>query len=166
MVMITIAFLAGLCGAFIMRSARASDRRLVVAGYSPGEAIWPRLFVLGIATLLAVVVSLGVTGLSFTPESWFWFTFGNVLIGVLYASFGALAGALLSQLGATYVVLFFAMLGTGILQNPMSAMATRALPLRFCPTTEPRASSSTGRSGAALRVGAPWHWRSCRRQSR
>ena len=119
MVMITIAFLAGLCGAFIMQSARASDRRLVVAGYSPGEAILPRLAVLGLATLLAVVVSLVVTGLSFTPQSWFWFALGNVLIGLLYASFGALAGALLGQLGATYVVLFVAMLGTGILQNPM-----------------------------------------------
>ena len=119
MVMITIAFLAGLCGAFIMRSARASDRRLVVAGYSPGEAILPRLVVLGVATLLAVVVSLVVTGLSFTPQSWFWFAVGNVLIGLLYASFGALAGALLGQLGATYFVLFVAMLGTGILQNPM-----------------------------------------------
>jgi hypothetical protein len=31
----------------------------------------------------------------------------------------ALAGALLGQLGATYVVLFLAMLGIGILQNPM-----------------------------------------------
>ena len=119
MVMITIAFLAGLCGALIMRSARASDRRLVVAGYSPGEAIVPRLVVLGVATLLAVVVSLVVTGLSFTPQSWLWFAVGNVLIGLLYASFGALAGALLGQLGATYVVLFVAMLGTGILQNPM-----------------------------------------------
>jgi hypothetical protein len=119
MVMITIAFLAGLCGAFIMRSARASDRRLVVAGYSPTEAILPRLIVLGSATLLAVVVSLVVTGLSFTPESWFWFALGNLLIGLLYASIGAFAGALLGQLGATYLVLFVAMLGTGILQNPM-----------------------------------------------
>ena len=119
MVMITIAFLAGLCGAFIMRSARASDRRLVVAGYSPTEAIVPRLVVLGGATILAVVVSLVVTAFSFTPQSWFWFALGNVLMGLLYASFGALAGALLGQLGATYLVLFVAMLGTGILQNPM-----------------------------------------------
>ena len=119
MVMITIAFLAGLCGAFIMQSARASDRRLVVAGFSPGEAIVPRLVVLGLATLLAVVVSLVVTGLSFTPQSWLWFALGNVLIGLLYASLGALAGALLGQLGATYLILFVAMLGTGILQNPM-----------------------------------------------
>jgi ABC-2 type transport system permease protein len=35
MAAITVAFLAGLCGAFVMRSARQADRRLVVAGYRP-----------------------------------------------------------------------------------------------------------------------------------
>lgn len=119
MVTITIAFLAGLCGAFIMRSARASDRRLVVAGYTPGQAILPRVAVLAAATLLAVAVSVAVTALSFTPDSWIWFVIGNLLIGLLYASVGALAGALLGQLGATYLILFVAMLGMGILQNPM-----------------------------------------------
>jgi hypothetical protein len=119
MVTITIAFLAGLCGAFIMRSARASDRRLVVAGYTPEQAILPRVAVLAAATLLAVTVSVLVTVLSFTPASWFWFVIGNLLIGLLYASVGALAGALLGQLDATYLILFVAMLGMGILQNPM-----------------------------------------------
>jgi hypothetical protein len=37
---------------------------------------------------------------------------------------GKLAGALLGQLGATYLVLFVAMLGTGILQNPMFGSGT------------------------------------------
>jgi hypothetical protein len=119
MVTITIAFLSGLCGAFVMRSARASDWRLVVAGYTPRQAIVPRLAVLAAATLLAVAVSVAVTALSFTPDSWLWFVVGNLLIGLLYASLGALAGALLGQLGATYLILFVAMLGMGIMQNPM-----------------------------------------------
>lgn len=119
MVAITIAFLAGLCGAFIMRSARASDRRLVVAGFTPGEALAARVAVLGAVTLLAVAVSLAVTALSFDPASWPWFVTGNLLVGLLYAAAGALAGALLGQLGATYTLLFAAMLGMGILQNPM-----------------------------------------------
>jgi hypothetical protein len=46
MAMITVAFLAGLAGSFIMRSARAGDRRLVVAGFRPVEAVAPRLLVL------------------------------------------------------------------------------------------------------------------------
>lgn len=119
MVTITVAFLAGLCGAFIMRSARASDRRLIVAGFTAREAVVPRLAVLAAATILVLAVSLAVTALSFTPVSWGWFVAGNLLVGITYACLGALAGALLSQLGATYAVLFTAMLGTGIFQNPM-----------------------------------------------
>jgi len=119
MVAITVAFLAGLCGAFIMRSAQSADRRLVVAGFRPIEAVIPRFAVLATATAIALVVSLAVTALSFTPDSWPAFALGNLLIGLTYACLGALAGAALGQLGATYLVLFIAMLGMGILQNPM-----------------------------------------------
>jgi hypothetical protein len=119
MASITIAFLAGLCGVFVMRSARAADRRLVVAGFRPSEAIIPRLAVLAAATAIALVASVAVTALSFTPRSWIAFVVGNLLVGLTYAAIGALAGALLGSLGATYLVLFTAMLGTGILQNPM-----------------------------------------------
>jgi len=119
MVTITVAFLAALCGALIMRSAQSADRRLIVAGFRPLEAILPRLVVLGAATSIVLAVSLAVTALSFTPASWTAFAAGNLLVGLTYACVGALAGVLLGQLGATYLVLFLAMLGTGILQNPM-----------------------------------------------
>jgi hypothetical protein len=119
MAAITVAFLAGLCGAFVMRSARQADRRLVVAGYRPIEAVVPRLAVLAAATLIVVVVSLAVTALSFTPESWAVFAAGTLLVGLTYACIGALAGTAFGQLGATYLILFLAMLGIGILQNPM-----------------------------------------------
>lgn len=119
MVTITVAFLAALCGVFIMRSARSADRRLVVAGYRPMEAVLPRLAVLATATAIVLTVSLAVTALSWTPASWPVFVGGNLLVGLTYACIGALAGSALGQLGATYVVLFLAMLGTGVLQNPM-----------------------------------------------
>ena len=119
MVTITVAFLAALSGVFIMRSAGSADRRLVVAGFRPVEAILPRLAVLTAATGVVLSVSLVVTAFSFTPASWPAFIVGNLLVGLTSACIGALAGAALDQLGATYVVLFLAMLGTGILQNPM-----------------------------------------------
>jgi hypothetical protein len=119
MVTITVAFLAALCGVFIMRSAQSADRRLVVAGYRPIEAVLPRLAVLATVTSIVLVVSLAVTALSFTPASWPAFAVGNLLVGLTYACIGALAGAAVGQLGATYLVLFLAMLGTGIMQNPM-----------------------------------------------
>lgn len=119
MATITIAFIAALCGAFVMRSALAADRRLVVAGFRPIEAVLPRLAVLAAATAVALVVSLAVTALSFQPASWPAFVAGNLVVGLTYACIGALAGALLGQVGATYLVLFLAMIDIGILQNPM-----------------------------------------------
>jgi hypothetical protein len=119
MAAITIAFLAGLCGVFIMNSARRVDRRLVIAGFRPLQALVPRLVVLGTATVLVVVVASAVTALSFTPRSWAAFAAGNLLVGLTYGSLGALAGALMGPLPATYTMLLGPMLDLGIAQNPM-----------------------------------------------
>ena len=45
-----IAFVAGLIGVFVMQSALQGDRRLVIAGFKPGEAISARLIVMAAAT--------------------------------------------------------------------------------------------------------------------
>jgi hypothetical protein len=119
MAAITIAFLAALVGMFTMQSARQADRRLVVAGFRPVEALAPRVFVVTAATALVVAVSLAVTALSFSPELWAPFVAGNVLVGLIYALAGALAGAAVGKVGATYLVLFAVMLDLGIVQNPM-----------------------------------------------
>jgi hypothetical protein len=124
MAAIAVAFLAGLCGAFIVRSARQADLRLVVAGFRPVEALLPRMLILSAATFVVLGVSLAVTALSFTPHSWLIFAAGTLLVGLTYACIGALAGALLGQLGATYLVFFLGMLGLGILQNPMFGTGT------------------------------------------
>ena len=124
MAAIAVAFLAGLCGAFIVRSAQQADRRLVVAGFRPFETVIPRLAVLTAATVVVLVVSLAVTAISFTPQSWIAFAAGTLLIGLTYACIGVLAGSLAGQLGATYLVLFLGMLGLGILQNPMFGTGT------------------------------------------
>ena len=52
------------------------------------------------------------------------FAAGTLLIGLTYACIGVLAGSLVGQLGATYLVLFLGMLGLGILQNPMFGTGT------------------------------------------
>ena len=84
MAAVTVAFLAGLCGAFIVSSARQADRRLIVAGFRPLEAMIPRLAVLGAFTLVVVGGSVAVTALSFTPRSWAAFTVGTLLVGLTY----------------------------------------------------------------------------------
>jgi hypothetical protein len=114
-----IAFVAGLCGVFVMGSALAGDRRLVIAGYRPGEVVSARLVVLGAATALVVAVSAVVTAVSFTPAAWLPFIAALALIGLMYAAIGALIGAVLDKLAATYLILFLALTDLGIVQNPM-----------------------------------------------
>ena len=119
MAAITVAFLAGLCGVFIMQSARDADRRLIVAGFTGAQAIIPRLLQIAAATGVVVTVSLSVTAISFQPEHWLPFAVATCLIGLTYGAIGALAGALLGRLGATYFMLFLPMLDLGIAQTPM-----------------------------------------------
>lgn len=114
-----IAFVAGLCGVFVMHAALAGDRRLVLAGYRPGETVRARLLVLAADAALVVTVSLLVTALYFTPASWLPFAAAAALIGLIYAPLGALLGAVLDKLSATYLMLFIVMTDIGIVQNPM-----------------------------------------------
>ncbi len=116
---VTIAFVASLVGVFVMHSALAGDRRLVVAGYRPGETIASRVIVLGAATALVVAVSVAVTAVNFTPASWLPLAAALALTGAIYAALGALAGAVLDKLAATYLMLFLAMTDVGIVQTPM-----------------------------------------------
>lgn len=119
MVPITVGFLAGLLGLFVVRSAIESDRRLAVAGFGPGEVIAPRLAVMGAATVLVLAVSLAVTAIDFSPASWPPFIAGNLLAGLIYGAIGALAGAFLGQLGGAYFMFFLPMMDIGVAQNPM-----------------------------------------------
>ena len=127
MVPITVGFLAGLVGMFVVRSALESDRRLVVAGFSPAEAVLARLAVIAAATLVVLAVSIAVTTLDFTPASWWPFILGNLLAGLTYALIGALAGATLGPLGGAYLMFFLPMVDFGIAQNPMFFDATAGL---------------------------------------
>jgi hypothetical protein len=121
-----IAFVAGLCGVFVMQSALAGDRRLVVAGFRPGETVIARLVVLLADTALVVAVSLVATAFYFEPQSWVRFAFAALLIGLIYAPLGALFGAVLSRLGATYLIFFLVMTDLGVVQNPMFGDGTPA----------------------------------------
>jgi len=116
---VVIAFAAALLGVFVMQSALQGDRRLVVAGFRPGETVVARLLVLMAATALVVSVSALVTALNFTPASWAPLIAALVLLGLIYAALGALAGAVLDKLAATYLMLFLVMTDLGVVQSPM-----------------------------------------------
>ena len=116
---LAIAFCSAVVGVFVMQSALAGDRRLVVAGFRPGETVVARLLVLAAATALVVTVSAIVTALNFTPELWVPLIAALILIGLIYAAIGALAGAVLDRLAATYLMLFLVMVDVGVVQTPM-----------------------------------------------
>jgi hypothetical protein len=115
----TVAFVSALVGVFVMRSALAGDRRLVVAGFRARETILARLTVLAVATLVVVAVSALVTAVEFTPTSWPAVLAALVLIGLIYGAIGALAGALLDKLVATYLILFLVLADLSVVQTPM-----------------------------------------------
>jgi hypothetical protein len=116
---VVIAFVAALLGVFVMQSALDGDRRLVVAGFRPGETVVARLLVLLSGTALLVAVAAAVTALNFSAANWAPLIGSMLLLGMIYAAIGALAGALLDKLAATYLMLFLVMTDIGVVQTPM-----------------------------------------------
>ena len=114
-----IGFVIALVGVFVMQSALQGDRRLVVAGYRPGETVIARLVVVLTATALVVLVSAVVTALNFTPASWLPLIAAQLLLGLIFGAIGALAGAVVDKLAATYLMLFLIITDVGIVQSPM-----------------------------------------------
>jgi hypothetical protein len=110
MVAITVAFLAGLAGLFVVLGSAEGDRRLVLAG------------LLGVITLAAVLVSgvsLAVTALSFDPAAWLTFSMATLAIAVTYAMIGVVVGPLVGRLGGLYLMFLLPFLDVGLAQNIM-----------------------------------------------
>lgn len=119
MAAITVAFLAGLAGLFVVSGSAQGDRRLVLAGFRTGEVLTARLAVIAFAALLTTAVSLAVTAFDFTPRNWAVFILGTVLVAVTYGMIGVLLGPLFGRLGGLYLMLALPFLDAGLAQNPM-----------------------------------------------
>ena len=123
MVPITIGFLAGLAGLFVVQGSIEADARLFLAGFRPRELLFSRLGVITLAALLTTAVSLGVTSIDFAPESWGWFVFGNVAVALTYGMLGVLVGIAFGRLGGLYVMFLLPFIDVGIGQNIMFSAA-------------------------------------------
>ena len=119
MVAITVAFLAGLAGLFVVLGSAEADRRLVIAGFRPREVLAARLGVIVLAAVLVSVVSLAVTAFSFTPQVWSTFALATVAIAITYAMIGVLVGPLVGRLGGLYLMFLLPFLDVGLAQNVM-----------------------------------------------
>ena len=119
MVPITVAFLGGLAGLFVVLGSADADRRLVIAGYRPPEVLAARLGVIVLAVTLVSAVSLAVTALSFQPEVWVTFALATVAVALTYAMIGVVIGPLVGQLGGLYLMFLLPFLDVGLAQNIM-----------------------------------------------
>ncbi len=119
MVPITVAFLAGLAGLFVVLGAAEGDRRLVLAGFKPREVLTARLGVIILAALLVSAVSLAVTAASFQPEVWVTFATATLAVAITYAMIGVVIGPLVGRLGGLYLMFLLPFLDVGLAQNVM-----------------------------------------------
>jgi hypothetical protein len=119
MVAITVAFLAGLAGLFVVIGSAQADRRLVIAGFRPREVLTSRLGTIVLAAVLVSGVSLAVTGASFAPQAWPTFAGATLLVAVTYAMIGAVIGPLVGRLGGLYLMFLLPFLDVGLAQNIM-----------------------------------------------
>lgn len=119
MVAITVAFLAGLAGLFVVLGSAEGDRRLVLAGFKPSEVLASRLGVITLAAILVSAVSLAVTAASFQPEVWVTFAVATLVIAITYAMVGVVVGPLVGRLGGLYLMFLLPFLDVGLAQNIM-----------------------------------------------
>ncbi len=119
MVLITVAFLAGLAGLFVVLGSLEADRRLVVAGYRTGEVLAARVGVIVLAAVLVSGVSLSVTAFSFRPRVWVTFALATLAVALTYAMIGVLMGPLVGRLGGLYLMFLLPFLDVGLAQNVM-----------------------------------------------
>jgi hypothetical protein len=119
MVPITVAFLVGLAGLFVVQGSIEGDSRLGLAGFRSHEILSARFGVIGLAGLLAVGASLAVTAFDFEPEQWPAFTAANLLVAATYGLIGVVVGSLFGRLGGLYVMFLVPFVDVGIAQNVM-----------------------------------------------
>ena len=121
MVPMTVAFLAGILGMFVMLSSREADRRLVNAGYPPFLLLLVRLGIITIISVSITILAVGITFIDFVPEQPGLFFLINLVSALQYAFIGAVVGTFLSAMSGTYLMFFMPMIDIGIVQNPMFA---------------------------------------------
>jgi hypothetical protein len=123
---ITIAFLAGIAGLFVVLGSAQADRRLVGAGFHTSEVLAARFGVIWGVALAVTAVSVAVTAIDFTPQSWGLFIAANVLIALTYGMLGVIVGELAGRLGGLYLIITIPFIDVGIAQNVMFSAAPPA----------------------------------------
>lgn len=119
------AIVGGFTGLFVIRMARKTDGRLMLAGYRPDQIVLARLLMLGaVGMLVTVVAMIALLLTGSTPVLLGWFALATLLTTLIYGMVGVLAGTMLDTLSGVYLLLFTPMLDILLFQNPLDAETT------------------------------------------
>jgi len=119
MVPMTVSFLAGILGMFVMVVSREGDRRLVRSGFRASNLLLARLAVIAGLSFAITAISVVVTLVDYRPEQLGLFLLVNLISALQYAFLGAAVGMFLSPMSGTYLMFFAPMIDIGLIQNPM-----------------------------------------------
>jgi hypothetical protein len=116
---VAVASLATLAGLFVVLDSRSGDRRLALAGFRTGRLLTVRLGVLGLAVMLASVVSLAVTATVFDARQWGVYAAGIALVAATYGLVGVVLGPIFGRVSGVFIAFLLPFLDLGIGQSPM-----------------------------------------------
>jgi hypothetical protein len=133
MVPITVGFLSGLVGLYLMLNSKDADARLLASGVTGLELLAARATLLLVAVIVITALSTAAALPGNTPDHAAGFIVANVLTGLEYGLFGVVLGALVDRLGGTYVMFFGPMIDIGLIQNPMLPRVNLDWWMRFTP---------------------------------
>lgn len=129
------AFLTGIMGFFMLVGARAADRRLVLAGYTPTEVVALRFAAVALLGALATIVSYGVLLTQLTPDDYVQTLLVMYLGALTYGAVGILIGSLIpGEMEGSFALLFFFVMDAFI-GSPLFGATTEAF--AFLPTFYP-----------------------------
>lgn len=130
------AFLTGIMGFFMMDGSRQADRRMVRAGYTPGQLVAMRFMTVGVLGAVATGVSYGVLVSQVTPTNTFQTLTVLYLGALIYGTVGILIAAVVpGQLEGSFALLFFFVIDAFI-ASPLFGNAAE-FPFGLLPTYYP-----------------------------
>lgn len=133
----TVAFLSGILGLFVMLTSREADRRLVASGYPLLLLLGVRLALIGALSLLITALAVSFTLIDFRPPQLGLFVLINLVSALHYAFIGAVVGTFLSAMSGTYLMFFLPMIDIGLVQSPMFPRESIAWWMKLLPGYTP-----------------------------
>lgn len=130
----TAGFVAATAMYFQIRSARAADRRLVLAGLTPTRLVAARLASGAALALLATLASYTTLAIRFGVDHPGRIAAATLMFAVIYLALGAVIGALVANpVNGTVLILFIWLLDVvfGPAFRPADALISRAFPTHF-----------------------------------